>query len=138
MVNFRLEGFAHLGSRSGKINEHAAGVDHVDAKAMGLEPSSDYVDVRFCQTEAFAKFLRGQPVMEVWRTFGVEFVDELLKGFFLFRRTLQLKEHVLHWEIFRHNAAIVREPGFGMGIARERDTIHFIDALRDPRASTQT
>jgi len=25
----------------------------------------------------------------------------------------------------------------GMRITRERDTIHFIDALRDPRASTQ-
>ena len=137
MVNFRLEGFAHLGSRSGKINENAAGVDHVDAKAMGLEPSSDYVDVRFCQTEAFAKFLRGQPLMEVWRTFGVEFVDELLEGFFLLRRALQLEQHVLHGKIVRHRTAIVREPCFGMGIALERHTIHFIDALRDSWASVQ-
>ncbi len=138
IVNFRLETFADLRGGAGKIDEHPTGIDHVDAKTMRLQPSGNLVEVRLRQTEAFAKFLRGQPVMEVWRTFGVEFIDELLKGFFLFRRTLQLKEHVLHWEIFRHNAAIVREPGFGMGIARERDTIHFIDALRDPRASTQT
>jgi hypothetical protein len=68
----------------------------------------------------------------------VEFIDELLKGFFLFRRTHQLKEHVLHGEIVRHGATIVRKAGFGMRIAREPGTIHFIDALCDPRASMQT
>src|SRR5260370_9663723 len=137
IVNFRLEGIAHLGGGAGEIDENTAGIDHVDAKAMGLEPSGDSIEVRLRQTEAFAKFLRGQPLMEVWRTFGVEFVDELLEGLFLFRRTLQLEQHVLHGEIVRHRAVIVREPCFGMSIALERHTIHFIDALRDSWASMQ-
>src|SRR5260370_34082502 len=138
IVNFRLQGSATLGSRAGYFDEYAAVIDHVDAKAMGLQPNGDGIEVRLCQAEACAKFLRGQPVVEVWRTFSVEFIDELLKGFFLFRRTLQLKEHVLHGGIVRDAATIVRKAGFGLRIARERDTIHFIDALCDPRPSMQT
>ena len=41
VVNFRLERFAHLDSGAGKINEHAAGVDHVDVKTMGFKPAGD-------------------------------------------------------------------------------------------------
>jgi hypothetical protein len=59
----------------------------------------------------------------------------LLEGLFLFRRALQLEQHVVHGEIVGHGAAIVRGPRFGMGVTFERDTIHFIDALRDSRAS---
>jgi len=76
-------------------------------------------------------------VMEVWRTLRLEFVDELLDGLFLFRRALQLKKDVLQSETVRHGAAIVRGPRFGMGVALEHDTIHVIDALRDPRPSMQ-
>jgi len=60
-----------------------------------------------------------------------------LERFFLLRRALQLKEHVLHWEIFA-TARDRSQAWLRMRIARERDTIHFIDALRDPRASMQT
>ena len=71
--------------------------------------------------------------MEIGRTPRVESVDELLEGLLLLGRTLQLKEHVLHGEIVRHCAAIVRGIGFGVSVAFERDTICFIDALNDPR-----
>jgi len=44
---------------------------------------------------------------------------------------------VLHGEIVRHGAAIVRGPRFGMGVALEHDTIIPIDALRDSWVRTQ-
>ncbi len=75
--------------------------------------------------------------MEVWRTFGVQFVEKLLEREFLLGGSLQLEQHVLHGEILRHGAAIVRGPRFGTGVARQCDTICFIDALRDSRASMQ-
>ena len=65
----------------------------------------------------------------------MKFIDELLEGLFLFWRALELKEHVLHCEIVRHRAAIVRENCFGTRIALERDAIRFIDALDDSRTS---
>src|SRR6266404_225353 len=65
VVNFRLERFAHLSGGAGKINEHAAGIDHIDAETMRLEPAGDSVEVRLRQAKAFAEFLRGQPLMEV-------------------------------------------------------------------------
>src|SRR5258708_16354903 len=68
IVNFRLQGSAYLGGGAGEIDEHAAGVDYVHAKAVGLKPSCDCIEVRLCQTEPFAKFLRGQPVLQVCRT----------------------------------------------------------------------
>ena len=136
-VNFCLEGFVHLGGGAGKIDEHAAGIDDVDAEPLEFEPAGDGVEVRLRQAEAFAEFLRGHPVMEVWRAIGVEFVDELLEGLFLFRRALQLEQHVVHGEIVGHGAAIVRRPRFGMGVARECDAICFIDALHDSRAGMQ-
>ncbi len=55
--------------------------------------------------------------MEVWRIFGVEFVEELLEGDFLFGGALQLEQHVLHGEIVGYRAAIIGEPRFRTGVA---------------------
>src|SRR5580704_1168942 len=137
VVNFRLEGLAYLDCSSGKINQHPAGIDHVDAETVGFKPGNDRVEVGLCQTKAFAELLRGQPVMEVWRTLCVELVNELLDGLLLLRRTLQLEQHVLHGKIVRHRAAIVRGPRLGMGIALESGPACFIDALRNSRAGMQ-
>jgi hypothetical protein len=104
---------------------------------MRLEPGSDGVKVGLRRSEAFAEFLRRQPVMKVWRILGVEFVKELQEGGFLFGRALQLEQHVLHSEIVGYRAAITCEPRFWMGVAMERHAVHFVDALRDSRASMQ-
>src|SRR5713226_9145708 len=135
VVNFRLESFANLGGGARKINQHPTGIDHVDAETMGLEPAGDGVKIGLRQAEALAKFLGAKPMMEVWRTFDLEFVDELLYGLFLFRRALQLEQHVLHGEIVRHDPAIVCGPRFGAGVAREGYAICFIDALGNSGAS---
>ena len=137
MVNFRLEGGAHLGDGAGKIDEHAAGIDDVDAKAMGFEPASDDVEVGLRQAELFTEFLRGQPLMEIGRTLGLEFVEKLLERHFLLGRALQLEQHVVHLEIAGYSAAIVRRACFRTGVARQSDTIEFINDPGDSRASMQ-
>jgi len=137
VVNFRLEGLAHVGGGAGEINEHAAGIDHVDVETMGFEPTGYGVEVGLRQAEAFAEFLRGQPVMEVWRTLRVERVEKLLEREFLLGRALQLEQHVVHSEIVHHGAAIVRGPRFGTGVAGDCNTICFIDALGNSWASMQ-
>lgn len=134
VVNVGQEGFANLGGGAGKINEHAAGIDHVDAETMRFEPGGDDVKVGLRKAELFAEFLRRQPMMEIGRVFGVEFIDELLEGLFLFRRAPELKEHVLHCEVVRYRTAIVREDGFGMRVPFKREAIRFVNGLRDSRA----
>ena len=105
---------------------------------MGFEPADDNIEVGLCQPETFTEFLRAQPVMEVWRTFALKFVEKLLKCQLLLGGAFQLKQHVVHCETVCHPAAVVRRPRFGMRIARKRDAIHFIDSLRDSRASMET
>src|SRR5258708_19603098 len=57
IVNFRLQGSAHLGGGTGEIDEHAAGIDHVYAKTMGFKPSGDRIEAILSQAEPFTKFL---------------------------------------------------------------------------------
>src|SRR4029077_5339357 len=110
VMNLRLEGPSHLDGGAGEVDEHAAGINHVYVEAVGFQPGCDSVKVGLRQSKAFAEFLRGQPVMEVWRILGMELVDELLKGHFLLRGALQLEQQVLHREIVGHGAAIICEP----------------------------
>src|SRR4029077_1041138 len=138
VMYLRQEGFSYLRGCAGEINQHPAGIDHVHLKSVRFEPADDNIEVGLCQPETFAEFLRAQPVMEVWRTFALQFVEKLLKRQFLLGGAFQLEQHVVHGETVRHAAAVVRWPRFGMRIARKRDAIHFIDSLRDSRASTET
>jgi len=134
VMNFRLESFALLSGRAGKINEHAAGINHIDPEAVGFEPGSELVEIGLRHSKLLTEFLRGQPMMKIWRTLGVEFIDELLQGFFLFRGALQLQEYVLYREVVCYGPAIVFKDGFGTRVSFEHDATRFIDALRDSRA----
>src|SRR5207245_1524686 len=100
--------------------------------------ASDDVEVGLRQAELFTEFLRGQPLMEIGRTLGLEFVEKLLERHFLLGRALQLEQHVVHLEIAGYSAAIVRRACFRTGVARQSDTIEFINDLGDSRASAQT
>src|SRR5260370_27236786 len=90
VVDFRFEGLANLGGGARKINEHAAGINHVDAETVFFFKQKTAYEIGFRQAETFAEFLRSQPMMKVGRTVGVEFIEELLEGLFLFGRALQL------------------------------------------------
>ena len=79
-MGFRLEGLAHLGSRAGEINEHAARINHIDTEAVRFEPCAKGVKVRLRYTELFAKLQRGEPVMKIGRILVVEFVNKLLES----------------------------------------------------------
>jgi len=81
MVNFRLEGFAHLGSPYRKNQSAAAGIDHVDSKAVDSSQAVIASRSGFAKPKRAPNSCAGQPVMEVWRTLGLEFIDELLERF---------------------------------------------------------
>ena len=135
MVNFGLEGLAHLSGGPREVDEHAAGINHLDAETVRFEPGGDGVEIGFRHTESFAELLRSKPVMEIRRTSGMEFIKEFLKGLLLFRGALQLQKHMRHREIVGHRAAVVCKHRFGARVAPERDTIHFINGLRDTRGN---
>ena len=65
VVNFGLEGLAHVACGAGEINQHAAGIDHVHAKTLRRKPGRDDVEIGLRQTELFSEFLRSHPVMEI-------------------------------------------------------------------------
>src|SRR5215475_4926128 len=123
MMDLRLECLAHLAGRAGKINQHPAGVDHINSEALRLEPPGNGVQVCFRNTVLFAEFLCCQPMMKTGRALGVEFVNEMLESFFLFRGTLQLEQHVFQWESVRYWSAIVFSSGLRSHVAAERDAV---------------
>ena len=60
VMDFRLEGFADLASAAGKIDDQAAGIDHVHLKALRPEPGGNSVEVGLVHTVAGAEFLCGE------------------------------------------------------------------------------
>src|SRR5437879_11198410 len=85
MMNFRMEGRAHLRRGAGEVNQHAAGIHRVDGKAVGFEPARNGVEVLLRQAEVFAELLRGQPFVEIRRSGIVELIDELRERRFQIR-----------------------------------------------------
>src|SRR5262249_14505877 len=115
----------------GKIDEHATGINNVDAEAVRLKPGNDGIQVGLRNAEPFAKLLRREPVMEIRRTWSMEFLQKLLKGLLLFRRASQLQKHELHGEVAGDATAVVRKDSFRAGVAAQGDAIHLINSLGD-------
>ena len=86
VVNLCPKGTANLSSCAREINYVSVGINQVNGKAVGLEPPHHGVEVLLCQPEPVSKFLRRKPSMEIRRSLGVNFINELLKVLFLLRR----------------------------------------------------
>jgi hypothetical protein len=102
-----------------------------------LEPSGDAVEVFLRETEPLSEFLRGEPAVEVRLGRVVELFNELLERLLLLRRTLQLKQHVLHPKVVCNRSSIVYGVHFGTRIALESDQPGFVNLFRDQGARMQ-
>src|SRR5215472_15282420 len=107
MVNFGMKGPAHLVRVSRKIDEHTAWINHVDPEAVGPKPARNRVEIELRYPEFISEFVRREPFVKVRGIGVVQLVDELLDLLFLLWRTMQLEQHVSHWEVVVDFAAII-------------------------------
>ena len=91
IMNLRMKSRANLRRVSREVHQSQTGVDEVHLEAEGLEPSRYIIYVLLGYAEFLAELLRGKPFVEVWRLRIVKIINELLKFFLQFRRTLQLQ-----------------------------------------------
>jgi hypothetical protein len=61
----------------------------------------------------------------------VQLVDEVLDMLFLLWRTMQLEQHVPHWEVVVDFAAIIVIVCFVVSVAFQRDEVRLIDTVGD-------
>ncbi len=130
-MNLGAESFADLSGLAGKIDHHAAGINHIDHEAVGLEPAGNGSQVLWCQAESLAEFLGADPVVIIRGAGRVQFIDKLVQRLFLFGGALQLQQHVLHRRIPGEHAEIVCGSGFGARIAGERNELRVAHFLGD-------
>ena len=136
VMDLRLKRFAHLPCCSGKINHHPAGVDHIHPKSVRLQPARNCVQVLLRHSKSLSEFLRGNPAVEIRRSFRLQLIEERLKSLLLLGSALQLKQHVLHGQALASGTPIVLDSGFGMRIAPQRDPLSFINILCNARTHT--
>jgi len=72
--------------------------------------------------------------VEVWGSFRLLLVNELLERLFLFGGALQLQEHVLHRKTVCNCATVVPNPCFRTSVTGKRDAIALVDFLGDEGA----
>ena len=86
------------------------------------------------QTVALSDFLRGQPVVIVWRLGVAQLIDVLPKRLFPFGRASQLEEHMLYPEAVSDRPAIILCIRFRTRVPSKRDQFCIVDRLGDQRA----
>ena len=131
MMNFCVEGRSHFTRRPGKIDQQPVLIHHIDREPMRFQPSRDRVEILRRQPESLSVFLRGEPLMKVRRGRILKFINVLAELLLLFRRPLQLEQHVIHRKVVSDQPAIVLLVRLRPGVSREGDQLAFVHILRN-------
>jgi hypothetical protein len=131
MMNFRVEGFSHLSGGAGKVDDHAAGVDHVDLEVVALKPVGELIQIAIRWAKSLSELARADPAVVVTRPYGLQILEELLEVFFFFGGPAQLEQHVLQDRVVVHGTAIMFSLRFLASVAVQLDKLSFIDILRN-------
>ncbi len=132
-MDLGMERAPDLPGRARKVHGHPVGKHRVHLEALRLQPRSHAIDVGLCRAERRAELCGAHPFVERWRFRIMQRVHRGGRRRFLFRRTPQLQQHVVHGEIVRHRARVVFRPGFRTRVPRKPVQFGFIHRRRDER-----